>query len=69
MTLKTLVIFLALCVPFFLLTIWALVDLAQRDFGSVGKKAVWWIVVSIPFLGFIPYLLFGIRQGKKPGAE
>ena len=69
MTLKTLVIFLALCVPFFLLTIWALVDLAQRDFGSVGKKAIWWIVVSIPFIGFIPYFLIGIRLGKKPGAE
>ena len=69
MTLKTLAIFLALCIPFFLLTIWALVDLAQRDFGSVGKKAIWWLIVSIPFLGFIPYFLIGMRMGKKPGAD
>lgn len=65
MTLKQLVIFLALCVPFFVLTVWAVVDVAQREFKSVGMKAFWWIVASIPFVGFIPYLLVGIRQGKK----
>ena len=65
MTLKQLVIFLALCVPFFVLTVWAVVDVAQRSFKSVGMKAFWWIVASIPFVGFIPYLLIGIRQGKK----
>lgn len=65
MDLKLLVIFLALCVPFFLLTIWAVVDVAQRDFGSPGKKFLWWIVASIPFLGFLPYFVFGMRKGKK----
>ncbi len=65
MTLKQLVVFLALCVPFFLLTVWAVVDIAQRDFKSVGMKVFWWIVASIPFVGFIPYLIIGIRQGKK----
>lgn len=65
MDLKTLAIFLALCVPFFLLTIWAVVDVAQRDFGSPGKKALWWIVASVPFLGFLPYFVFGMRKGKK----
>jgi len=65
MDLKTLAIFLALCVPFFLLTIWAVVDVAQRDFGSPGKKFLWWIVASIPFLGFLPYFVFGMRKGKK----
>jgi hypothetical protein len=66
MDLKLLGIFLALCVPFFLLTVWAIVDVAQRDFGTAGKKTLWWIVASIPFVGFIPYLIFGIRKGKKP---
>jgi hypothetical protein len=66
MTLKQLVIFLGLCIPFFLLTVWAVVDVAQRDFKTPGKKALWWIIASIPFVGFLPYVLFGIRQGKKP---
>jgi len=65
MDLKLLVIFLGLCVPFFLLTIWAVVDVAQRDFGSPGKKFLWWIVASIPFIGFLPYFVLGMRKGKK----
>ncbi len=69
MTIKTGVNFLALCVPFFLATIWAIVDVAQKDFGSTGKKALWWIIASIPFIGFIIYLLFGFRKGKKVGLQ
>ena len=65
MDLKSIAIFLGICVPFFLLTVWAVVDVAQRQFGSSRKKALWWIVASIPFVGFIPYFLVGIRQGKK----
>jgi hypothetical protein len=65
MDLKLLLIFLGLCIPFFMLTVWAVVDVAQRDFGSPGKKALWWIVASIPFLGFLPYFIFGRRGGKK----
>ena len=69
MTLKTLTIFLGLCVPFFLMTIWAIVDAAQKDFGTAGKKALWWLIASIPFVGFIPYFLFGFRKGKKPNND
>ena len=65
MDLKLVAIFLGLCVPFLLLTVVAVVSVAQRDFGSSGKKALWWIIASIPFIGFIPYFLIGIRQGKK----
>ena len=64
---KTVVIFIGLCIPFFLGTIWAIVDVAQKDFGTAGKKALWWITASIPFVGFIFYLLFGFRKGKKTG--
>jgi hypothetical protein len=39
MTLKLLGIFLALCIPFLIATIWAIVDVAQKDFGTAGKKA------------------------------
>jgi len=64
--LRTTVVFLALCVPFFLGTIWAVVDVAQREFGSAGAKARWWVIASIPFVGFIVYFALGARQGKKP---
>jgi hypothetical protein len=29
------------------------------------NKALWWLVASVPFVGFIVYLLFGMRKGKK----
>jgi hypothetical protein len=66
MTLKLLGIFLALCIPFLIVTVWAIVDVAQKDFGTVGKKALWWVIVSVPFVGFVVYLIFGFRKGKKP---
>jgi hypothetical protein len=28
-------------------------------------EALWWIIASIPFFGFIVYLIFGFRTGKK----
>ena len=65
MTFKTLFIFLALCIPFFLGTVWAIIDVAQKDFGSTRAKALWWVVASVPFLGFLIYLIFGFRKGKK----
>ena len=67
MNLKTIAIFVGLCVPFFLGTIWAVVDVAQKDFGTMGKKALWWIIASVPFIGFIIYLIVGFRKGNKTG--
>jgi hypothetical protein len=64
--LKAIFIFLAICVPFFIGTIWAVVDVAQKDFGTAKDKAVWWVVASIPFVGFIVYLLTGFRKGRRP---
>jgi len=58
-------IFLAACVPFFIGTVWAVLDVAQKDFGATRSKALWWLVASVPFVGFIVYLLFGMRKGKK----
>jgi hypothetical protein len=63
--LKAIFIFLAMCVPFFIGTIWAVVDVAQRDFGTSGEKAKWWIIASIPFAGFIVYLFTGFRKGRR----
>jgi hypothetical protein len=64
--LKAIFIFLAVCVPFFIGTIWAVVDVAQKDFGTAKDKAVWWVVASIPFVGFIIYLITGFRKGRRP---
>jgi Phospholipase_D-nuclease N-terminal len=63
--LKAILIFLALCIPFFIGSVWAVIDVAQKDFGSTREKAKWWIVASIPFVGFIIYLIAGFRKGKK----
>ena len=60
-------IFLAVCIPFFICTVWAVIDVAQKDFATSRNKALWWLVASVPFVGFILYLLFGMRKGKKPG--
>ncbi len=65
MDLQTITIVITISIPFFLLTIWAIVNAAQKDFGTIGKKAVWVAVASIPFIGFIIYLVFGFRKGKK----
>ncbi|MBC8199543.1 MAG: PLDc N-terminal domain-containing protein [Desulfobacterales bacterium] len=47
------------------MTIWAIVDVAQKDFGTIKKKVLWGVIASIPFIGFIVYLIFGFRKGKK----
>ncbi len=64
MILKTVIIVIALSIPFFLLTIWAIVDSAQKDFGTPGKKALWMLVAATPFIGFIFYFTLGFRKGK-----
>ena len=60
-----LLIFVLLFIP----TIWAIVNIAHRDFGSVKKKALWGLfVVFVPPIGGIVYLLTQqigkIRQGQ-----
>ena len=65
MDLTTFGVVLLVTVPFFFLTVWAIVDCLQKDFGSIGRKAVWGIVAAIPFVGAPVYFLFGFRKGKK----
>ena len=67
MSLDTALVFVGMCVPFLLGTIWATVDAAQKDFGSTGDKVKWMIIAAIPFIGFLVYLVLGFRKGKKPG--
>ena len=53
-------------VPFFILTVWALVDVFMKDFGTTGRKVMWVLVAGFPFVGALIYLLFGFRKGRKP---
>jgi uncharacterized membrane protein YhaH (DUF805 family) len=54
-------------VLFFLLTCWAIIDIAYRDFGTMKKKAIWGFIALIPFIGPIIYFSMGIKRGDKPG--
>ena len=69
MDLQTIAVVLGLTAPFFFGTIWATVNAAQKDFGTMGKKAMWLLIAAIPFIGFIIYLIFGMRKGKMPENE
>jgi uncharacterized membrane protein YhaH (DUF805 family) len=53
-------------IPFFLLTVWALVDISIKEFRTLKEKVVWYLVGLIPFIGWLIYLVFGFRRGKKP---
>jgi len=62
----TVTFFMGLGLFFFILTCWAILDASQKDFGTLGKKALWMLVAAIPFIGVIIYFIFGYRKGKKP---
>lgn len=68
MDLHTIKIILLLSLPFFLGTIWGMVNAAQKEFSSQAVKIAWILVAGIPFIGFIIYLLFGFRKGRRPEA-
>ncbi|MBW1759675.1 MAG: PLDc N-terminal domain-containing protein [Deltaproteobacteria bacterium] len=51
---------------FFMLTCWAILDVARKNFGTIGKKALWGFIAFIPFIGFIIYFIFGYKKGIKP---
>ena len=51
---------------FFLITCWAIIDIARKDFGGIEKKALWGFITLIPFIGPILYIAIGYRKGVKP---
>jgi uncharacterized membrane protein YhaH (DUF805 family) len=52
-------------IVFYILTSLAILDVARKDFGSLGLKAFWGVVAFIPFIGWLIYLIFGFKKGKK----
>lgn len=62
----TLVTWIKIATFFYLLTILAIIDVIRKDFGTIGRKAMWGCIALIPFIGWLVYLIFGFRKGKKP---
>ncbi len=52
-----------------LLLLVSLIDIAKKEFKSIREKILWWVVASIPVIGWLIYLLFGFWRGKKPAAK
>ncbi|MGD9369297.1 MAG: PLDc N-terminal domain-containing protein [Desulfobacteraceae bacterium] len=48
---------------FWLLTCWAVIDIARKDFGAIEKKAAWGFTALVPFIGVVVYLIFGYKRG------
>jgi uncharacterized membrane protein YhaH (DUF805 family) len=66
MEIATVMVWIKISVVFYLLTILAVIDIVRKDFGTIGKKALWGVIAMIPFFGWLIYLIFGFRKGKKP---
>lgn len=62
---NTVTFFIVAGLTFFIFTCWAILDASGRDFGSLGKKALWMFVAAVPFIGFIVYFAIGRRLSKK----
>ncbi|MFO7753742.1 MAG: PLDc N-terminal domain-containing protein [Desulfobacteraceae bacterium] len=50
---------------FWALTMLALIDVILKDFGTLRKKAVWFLTAAVPFAGWLVYLVFGFRKGTR----
>ncbi len=63
---STTVIIISIGIIFYLIACLAILDIARKDFGSIGKKALWGITAAfVPFIGCILYFAVGARQGRK----
>lgn len=49
----------------FLLTMLALRDIILKDFGSTRAKLIWHFIAIIPLIGWLGYLVFGFRKGRR----
>ncbi|MDH3344510.1 MAG: DUF805 domain-containing protein [Desulfobacteraceae bacterium] len=69
MDIATVMVWIKISIVFYLLTILVIIDIMRKDFGTIGKKALWGIIAMVPFVGWIIYLIFGFKKGKKPGSD
>ncbi len=51
---------------FFALTMIAFIDAINKEFETFKIKVTWCLISLIPFFGFLVYMIFGWRKGKKP---
>jgi hypothetical protein len=61
----TVTFFVAVGVFFYVLTCWAIIDVALKDFSSLPVKAAWGITAFIPFIGWLIYFAFGAKKGTR----
>jgi len=47
----TVTVWIKITVFFYLLTVLAIIDIIRKDFGTIGKKALWGLIAVIPFIG------------------
>jgi len=66
---ETVIAWIKIGFVFLILTLLAIIDVTRKDFGTIQKKAIWGLVAVVPFIGWLIYLVFGFREGKKPGRE
>ncbi|AOY58566.1 MULTISPECIES: PLD nuclease N-terminal domain-containing protein [Desulfococcus] len=52
-------------VLFYMLTCWAIIDIALKDFSSLPVKAAWGFTAFIPFIGWLIYFAFGAKKGMR----
>ncbi len=64
----TIFFWIKISVGFYIFTIAAIIDIARKDFGSLGMQALWALIALIPFIGWLIYLIFGFRKGQKTSA-
>nr|NJM02070.1 hypothetical protein [Desulfobacula sp.] len=62
---QTLLFILLVFTVSFFLTMLALRDIILKDFGSLKAKIIWHFIAVVPFVGWIIYLAFGFRKGRR----
>ena len=61
----TLTFFIVVGVVFYVLTCWAIIDVALKEFSSLPVKAAWGLTAFIPFIGWMIYFAFGAKKGER----
>jgi hypothetical protein len=47
------------------LTMLCLIDIILKEFNSTREKILWHFVAIVPLAGWLVYLVFGFRRGKR----